>query len=341
MRRTTTIIAGACTALLALSACGDSGSENEVVFATVGGVVSEALDDSAYAQLADKGIEVLEETPNDRAKLLAMTESGNPIWDVYYSAPYDTLNLCDEAFEKIDYDRIETTGMDLDLSNDCGISFIRSSFVLAYNADTYGDNPPTGWEDFYDPDFPGQRGIMNYPKDMGLETALLGDGLEPDDLYPIDYDRAFATLDKIRDDISFFETGAQQQDALASGSVDMMLAWPTRAHGAKQAGANIEVAWNQPIDYGDALGIVKGAANEDAAYELLNAIISPETQTAIAATIPMTPVNEDATLPDDPEILEFVNSEDKSKGTTIVRDDEWWQTNREDATEKWTNWVNQ
>lgn len=121
----------------------------------------------------------------------------------------------------------------------------------------------------------------------------------------------------------------------------MMLAWPTRAHGAKQTGANIKVVWNQPIDYGDALGIVKDAPNQDAAYELINAIISAETQTAIASAIPMRPVNEDAELPDDPEILEFVNSEEKSQGTTIVRDDDWWQENRDEATERWTNWVNQ
>lgn len=341
MRRTTPLIAGASATLLLLSGCAGTGGSDQVVFATVGGVVSDAFAESAYAILEERGIEVLEETPNDRARLLAMTEAGNPIWDAFYSAPYDTLNLCGVAFEELDYSRIEQDGMDLSLSNECGISFIRSSFVLAYNADTYGDNPPTGWADFYDPDFPGQRGIMNYPKDMGMETALLADGVEADDLYPLDWDRAFDTLDRIRDQITFFETGAQQQDALATGAVDMMLAWPTRAHGAKQTGANIKVVWNQPIDYGDALGIVKDAPNQDAAYELINAIISAETQTAIASAIPMRPVNEDAELPDDPEILEFVNSEEKSQGTTIVRDDDWWQENRDEATERWTNWVNQ
>lgn len=345
MRRSTPLVAGVSAALLLLSGCGGtSGSgegSGEVVFATVGGVVSEAFEESAYQVLDEQGITVMEETPNDRARLIAMTEAGNPIWDVFYSSPYDALNLCGEAFEEIDYDRIEQGGMDLELSHECGISFIRSSFVLAYNAETYGDDPPQGWEDFYDPDFPGQRGIMNYPKDMGLETALLGSGTAPEDLYPIDYDQAFSTLDGIRDRISFFETGAQQQDALASGAVDMMLAWPTRAHGAKQEGAPIEVTWNQPIDYGDALGIVRGAPNQDEAYDLINAIISADTQTAIANTIPVTPVNEEAERSDDPEIQEFVNSEEKSQGTTIVRDDEWWSANNDEAVERWTNWVNQ
>lgn len=342
-RKILSLAAAGAAAAMTLTACGGgvgTGENSQVVFATTGGTTTEALQDSAYETLADNGIEVLEETPNDRAKLIAMTESGNPMWDVFHSAPYDTIEQCGVLYEEIDFDRIDTDGVNLDSANKCGVPFLQSNFVLAYNADTYGDNPPTGWEDFYDPEFPGERGIMNYPKDMGLETALLGAGVEPEDLYPLDYEKAFETLDGIRDDLHFFSTGAEQQTALANGTVDMMLAWPTRLAGAQEQGPDIEVVWNQPIAYSDALGIVKGAPNQDAAYELINAILDEKSQTALAEVMPITPVNENVPTSDAPEIEEFLNTEEKSEGTTITRNDEWWGENRNEATERWTDWVN-
>jgi putative spermidine/putrescine transport system substrate-binding protein len=345
MSRTKSIVIASTmlASLVVLSSCGGglgSSGEAQVVFATTGGTTTEALQTSAYEDLKEAGIEVLEETPNDHAKLTAMTESNNATWDVYHAAPYDTIEQCGVLYEKIDFSKIEAEGVDLDSANECGVPFLESNFVLAYNADTYGDNPPKGWKDFYDPDFPGERGIMNYPKDMGLETALLGSGVSEEKLYPLDLDRAFDTLDGIRDKLNFFETGAEQQTALANGTVDMMLAWPTRLGDAKAQGANIEVSWNQPISYSDAIGIVKGAPHQDEAYELVNAILNENSQKALAERMPITPVNKSVAPSSNPKIEEFLNTDEKSNGTTIKRNDEWWGKNREMATERWTNWVN-
>ena len=51
-------------------------------------------------------------------------------------------------------------------------------------------------------------------------------------------------------------------------------------------------------------------------------------------------MNENVSTSDAPEIEEFLNNDEKSKGTTITRDDEWWGANRDEATERWTDWVN-
>jgi putative spermidine/putrescine transport system substrate-binding protein len=311
-----------------------------VVFSNTGGSLAAVFANTAYKQLAGQGIQVAEESPNNEAKLTAMVESGSPTWDVFYAPPYRTAAECDVLFERLDMSRLHTEGLDTSLVTDCGVPVLRSAFLLVYNADKYGNNPPTSWADFYDTTrFPGTRGIMNYAKDAGMETALLASGVPGDQLYPLDYDRAFATLDTIRPSVRFYETGAQQTQALESGEIDMMLAWPGRAYEAAKNGANLKVVWNQPLYYTDSLGIVKGAKNLDAAYELINALIDTPTQEAIMAALPYGSPNANARPSADPMLNAFIATSNVT-GTEVHRDDEWWAANLDDATRRWTDWVN-
>jgi putative spermidine/putrescine transport system substrate-binding protein len=317
-----------------------TGGDKSVVFANTGGTLAEIFKQNAYADLAATGVTVAEESPNNEAKLTAMVQAGQPTWDVFYSTPYTAIGKCGTLFEKIDYSKIDTSSLVKSQISDCGVPVINSAYLLVYNTDKYGASPPTSWADFYDTEkFPGTRGIMNYSKDAGMETALLADGVPGDKLYPLDYDRAFTKLDKIRPSLRFYDTGAQQTQALQSGEVDMMLAWPGRAYDAMKSGAHLAVAWNQPLQYFDALTIVKGSLHQDQAYELINSLIGTKNQEAIANRLPYLPVNSQAAPSKDPQIAEFVDGP-QSKGTTVVRDNDWWSKNLDEATQRWTSWVN-
>jgi putative spermidine/putrescine transport system substrate-binding protein len=319
---------------------GDAGAGGTVVFSNTGGALAAIFADTAYKQLADQGIQVAEESPNNEAKLTAMVESGTPTWDVFYASPYRTVAKCDVLFEKLDMSRINTEGLDPALTSECGVPVLRSAFLLVYNADKYGDRPPQSWADFYDTaNFPGTRGIMNYAKDAAIETALLASGVPGDQLYPLDYERAFATLDTIRPSARFYDTGAQQTQALESGEVDMMLAWPGRAYEATKNGANLKVVWNQPLYYTDSLGIVKGAPNMDEAYQLINALIDVPTQEEIMKRQPYGAANANARPSEDPLLNSFIATSNVT-GTEVHRDNEWWAANLDEATRQWTDWVN-
>ncbi|GAA4560599.1 ABC transporter substrate-binding protein [Pseudonocardia xishanensis] len=341
-----TAVALACLVGFGATACfgpvGESagGGAQSVVFANTGGTLAEIFKANAYADLAADGVSVAEESPNNEAKLTAMVQAGNPTWDVFYATPYTAMGKCDTLFEKIDYSRVDTAGLDRSQMSECGVPVINSSFLLVYNTAKYGANPPTSWADFYDTaKFPGNRGIMNYAKDAGMETALLADGVPGDRLYPMDYDRAFAKLDGIRSSLRFYDTGAQQTQALQSGEVDMMLAWPGRAYDAMKSGAPLAVAWNQPLRYFDVVTIVKGAPHREQAYQLINSLIGRKNQEAIANRLPYGPANTAAAASSDPQIAEFVDGP-QSRGTTVVRDNAWWAANLDEATRRWTGWVN-
>ncbi|MHA6617706.1 extracellular solute-binding protein [Pseudonocardia sp. DLS-67] len=319
---------------------GESASGGTVVFSNTGGALASIFAETAYKELSTQGIQVAEESPNNEAKLTAMVESGSPTWDVFYSSPYRTVAKCDVLFEKLDKSRINTAGLDPAQVTDCGVPVLKSAFLLVYNADKYGDNPPQSWADFYDTTkFPGTRGIMNYAKDAGMETALLAAGVPGDQLYPLDYERAFATLDTIRPSARFYETGAQQTQALEAGEVDMMLAWPGRAYEAAKNGANLKVVWNQPLYYEDSLGIVKGAKNLDAAYSLINAVVDVPTQELIMQRQPYGSPNSNAKPSADPLINSFIATSNVT-GSEVHRDNEWWAANLDEATRQWTEWVN-
>lgn len=343
-RRHLSVLALAAVVSLTATACfvTPGGPNGTVVFSNTGGALASVFADTAYQELAAQGLQVAEESPNNEAKLTAMVESGNPTWDVFYASPYRTVAKCDVLFEKLDFSRIDTArlGLDPKTVTECGVPVLRSWFVLVYNADTYKGRVPTSWKDFYDTTaFPGTRGIMNYAKDAGMETALLASGVPREQLYPLDYDRAFATLEKIRPSARFYDTGAQQTQALESGEVDMMLAWPGRAYEATKNGANLKVVWNQPLYYTDALAIVKGTPNPDGAYALINALLGARTQEAIMAEQPYGAANSAARPSPDPLINSYVATRHVT-GTEVTRDQQWWAANLDEATRRWTGWVN-
>lgn len=112
--------------------------------------------------------------------------------------------------------------------------------IVVYNTDKYGANPPKSWADFFDTTrFPGKRGIQNISGDLDpgmFEGALLADGVAPEAVYPIDTDRALAKFSSIRDDIVFWTSGAQSQQQIEAGQVDMALVWSGRAYSAVKNG---------------------------------------------------------------------------------------------------------
>src|SRR4030095_15217409 len=98
---------------------------------------------------------------------------------------------------------------------ECAVPNMKSALLLAYNTETYPDNPPSSWADFFDTEkSPGTRGGQNDVNQGALEAALLADGVAPEDLYPLDYDRAFAKLDTLGDDLTFMANGGDQAQTM-------------------------------------------------------------------------------------------------------------------------------
>ena len=78
-----------------------------------------------------------------------------------------------------------------------------------------------------------KRGLWNYP--VGLfEIALLADGAKPEEVYPIDVERALKSLDKIKDDVIWWSSGAEPIQLLASGEIPLANALEWRGSESKR-----------------------------------------------------------------------------------------------------------
>ena len=153
--------------------------------------------------------------------------------------------------------------------------------VLAYNTDKTAGVVPEGWADFFDTaKIPGKRGLWKYSTGGVLEFALMADGVKPADLYTptLDVDRAIKKLDTIKDDIVWWDSGAQSQELIGSGEVAMSMIWNGRGYSAKHTDNKpVEMQWNQQILTADYFVVPKGTPNKQVAMEFIAWARAPTT----------------------------------------------------------------
>jgi putative spermidine/putrescine transport system substrate-binding protein len=285
------------------------------------------------------GIDVQQDSPLSYPKLKAMVDAKDVTWDVMEGYPYFAEQNCGTYLEKLNFKDIDTTGVDKNLITPCSVPAMKSAIILIYNTAKYGANPPKSWQDFFDTKrFPGKRGIMNDVNQGVLEAALLADGVAPKNLYPIDYNRAFAKLNTIRGDLDFIATGADQEQAMATGQVDMMIGWPGRAYDAVVHGAHLAPVWNQAIFYSDAFMVPKGTKHLDEAMKFLSWAIKAQSQANLTENIAYAPINANAHPNVSTQEQDYL-PHGQDNGTGFWRDEKWWADNLDDATQRWTQWA--
>ena len=289
----------------------------------------------------ETGNKVVHDGPTDYAKIKVQVQSGNVEWDVVDVEGYfDMGKNCGTLFEKLDYSVIDKSRLAPKLVSDCGAPAMQYNYVLMYDKKKFGDNPPTSWADFFDTaKFPGKRGIWNYVSGGQLEAALLADGVPADEIYPIDYDRAFKVLDRIKGDIAFYDAGAQQQQQMESGEVAMSLAWTGRAYSAVENGASFEPAWKDNIAVYEHFTIPKGSKNKDLAMQFIAYATSAQAQARLTETIPYAPINLDAKPKVSEQLRRFLATNPDVEGQSVVQDMQWYADNFDEASRRWVEWT--
>jgi len=218
------------------------------------------------------------------AEIRAQVEAGNVTWDIVDLETRDAVRGCEEGLlERIDpstlppapdgtpatEDFIEGTLID------CAVASIVWSTIIAYDSTRFPGEKPKTINDFFDTKkFPGRRALRKVPA-LNLEWALMADGVPLDKIYdtlstPAGVDRAFAKLDTIKDDLLWWEAGAQPPQMLADGEAVMVSAYNGRIFNAQ----NLEkkpfvIIWDGQIWDLDFYSIVKGTKKLDLARDFL------------------------------------------------------------------------
>ncbi|MFS3128955.1 ABC transporter substrate-binding protein [Nocardioides sp. Bht2] len=333
--------------VVSVSACSSSEDSKSVTVTMWGGAGQKAHVSSYFTPWAkDAGVTIRQDSPTDYAKIDAQVKSGKVSWGLVEVEPNYSESACAAGkLEKLPQrvlDAAEKGGIDPAQMNDCAIPILQYTFSIAYNTDKFAKAHPTTWAEFFDTkQFPGKRGFWKYVTGGIFEAALLADGVAPQDLYPLDLDRAFKKLDTIKKDIVWYGTGDQQVQLLASGEAPLVQAWNGRVSQAAASGEPVANEYGENLVSYDHVVIPKGYDNVELAEDWMVWFLeNPQAQATDAEASGFGPASKDAIDLVPAEIRDDVapsdNVVDQSAG---LIDYSYWAKNYTEVTKRFNTWI--
>lgn len=288
-RRSLIMSAAAAGATFFLPGPGRSGLAREgenLIFLTWGGDFGAGVR-TAFSDpfTAETGATIQDVTPFNYGKFLTAMQNDNPegydlIWFDDDSEPFRAGAA--GFVEELNYDLIPNAAQAIDsVTQPYSVSPYVTAYQAAYRMEDYPDNPPASWADFWDVEtFPGARSLGTWVGGV-LEAALLADGVAPADLYPLDEERAFSSLEALKPNIRVFhdtQSSEQVQQMVSQGEVSMVLTWATDFIRMHLAGEPVNVIYDGGFYFSPAVGIAKGTEHLELAHGYLNMLLDAEAQ---------------------------------------------------------------
>ncbi len=319
-------------------------SAKQITVADPGGAYQAAFRKAFYDPFEkETGIRVIsaarEAEPTAQIKSMIATRSY--IWDasILTQSARDIL-LAQDLLEPLDLPAGATADFLPDAHTPMWMGTDAYATVFAYRTDTYKDTPPRTWKDFWDVEkFPGRRGMSKSPIDT-LEQALLADGVPSDKLYPLDMERAFKSLDRIKPHVAvWWAGGAQSAQIIESGEVDMVAIWNGRAQAVIDAGAPVSIVWNQGLYAIEGWGILKGGPHVDTVRQFIAFCADAKRQADYTRHLSYGPTNKAAYQYIPKERAAILPSSEQNIRNMIAADASWWASNRAKAVERFNAWL--
>ncbi|MBS1870039.1 MAG: ABC transporter substrate-binding protein [Actinobacteria bacterium] len=353
-RRETLQLGGALAlGLTGLAGCGGGGSSGGgskgpgvVRVGTWGGDYTAAQRKAYFAPFeAQTGIKVetVESANLNAAAIKAFEATGNFQWDVTDIAAGEYQTAVDHGWlESIDYDVVKAGDKTPERQfKQYGVCAESISDVIVYRSDVFRSGGPRSWADVWDTGaFPGPRLLWKNPY-PALEGALLADGVAPQDLYPLDLDRALKRLDAIKDDVAvWFESGSQSQQVIANKNAVLGSMWSGRAAQSRLVDkVPVEISWNQGIYTPSIYVVPKGAPNAVNAMKLIDFMAGAKPLARFAELTFYGPTNLKSLPHIDPATRKLMNTDEANLSVQFERDHAYWARNLDAVTERFTAWL--
>lgn len=281
------------------------------------------------------------------SELRSQVESESVAWDVLTVPMEDALDLAHGQYlEPIDYNRVDKMALFADeIALQYAVGAAYWSTTMMYPAGT--TNAPQDWSDFWDvpplapdekPEPAASRSLRRSPVGT-LEFALLADGVTADTLYPLDVERAFASLERIRDHvIAWWQEGKEPIELVAGAQVGMVSAWYARLWQLDLVNT-VRVQWFGGMLSADGWVVPKGAPNADIAMDFINYATRAVSSANFARLVPYGPVNKDAFALLRADRAPMLPSAAVNKAVQFVQNWNYWADNREALTERFEDWL--
>lgn len=319
---------------------GRSRAAERISLITWGGNYHQAVQDAFVAPFSkETGIEVVIADTPDLAKVKAQVMSRNIEWDVF-DAP-GSMALAGSAagfWEPLDKSIVDTGDIYVPVGDDYLPVYTYAGGV-GWDPKRFPDGKhPTDFPTLFDAGkFPGRRGLRTRIAET-LDTALLGDGVAPDKLYPLDVERGFKVLERIKPAVKKWIAETPQTVSLVQNNeVDFSYTYSGRVRTAQAAGVSIDFSFAQTINSLDYMCVLRGSPRKAAAMKLLAFMVRPDRQAAFADIIGYTPTSRKALGMVSPETKKWLP--DMTNPRNAVMDDKWWQGNYVPLQKRFDEWL--
>ena len=282
----------------------------------------------------------------DEQRMKDQVDGESVSWDVMTYTSDEVIALGRAKYlEPIDYGVVDKTPLFPESILQYGVGTDFFSTVIVYPPDL---TPiPQGWMDFWDVK-PPVKGEDTDPKQLRalrqtpvgtLEFALLADGVDIDKLYPLDLDRAFASLDKIKPNVAvWYQDGKQPVELVVAGEVGMASAWNVRPWQLNKAD-QVRFEWYGGMLSADAWVVPRGAPNKDVAMDFINFATRAVPSANFARLVPFGPANRDSLELLRPDRANVLPTSLANRGVQFFQNWNWWADNVDAVTARFQDWL--
>jgi putative spermidine/putrescine transport system substrate-binding protein len=273
----------------------------------------------------------------DLAKAKAQVGTKRIEWDLFDgSGAMITAGEQEELWEPLDFNIIKK---DRELRTPYRSSSL--STILYTGGICYLKNAPKKpktFAEFWDiKAFPGRRGLRSRVAET-LEIGLLADGVDPRQLYPLDVERGFKALEKIKQNVSqWIAQTPQTISLLQNREIDFVYTYVGRYATARRSGIPIEMSSEQALVLNQYMAVLKGTPLRAEAMKFLDFILEPKQQAAMASAYFCFPVTSEAMGLVSPETLKILPKLDSPMNVAV--DDTWWADKYLSLDERFKEWL--
>lgn len=289
----------------------------------------------------ETGINVRVVPTPDLAKIKAQLVTGNVEWDLFEQATSTIMSGSKQGFwEPLDLSTVDAEDLLIPPTRDV-VQHETYAEGISWDPTKYGEGKhPTTFSEYWDlKRFPGRRLLRNYPWST-MEAALVADGVRPNDVYPLNVDRVFKSLDRIKPSVaSWVSTAPQMISILQTGEADFGCTTANRVKATNKPGGGTPLAFSfeQTTLNTSALAVLKGAPNKENAMKLVAYALRPEVQVRLCENVGLGPASKKAFAMMSEQSRKWLP--DVNNPNHVIIDNTYWADHAESLSTRFKEWI--
>lgn len=285
---------------------------------------------------AESGIAVEYVTGNDLAKVKAQVSTNNVEWDVFDADGSVAYGGSKEGLWEPFDPKIVDPARFVRKPPPFAVPIYIYTQGIGYDP-TRTKRPANDFSQLWDVEnYPGRRALGD--RIDTLEVALLGDGVAPRELYPLDVERAFKALNRIKPHVNkWYHEIAQAVSLIQMNEVDYTYVPANRVKVARESGVSIDLSLGQRISGTDYYAVPRGSKRKEAAMQFLEFVTRPAQQVAMANKLSLIPATKNVEQLVDEAARRWIP--DLNNPKNLLRDDGYWADHYVELDKRFKEWI--